>query len=67
MTDFTYVCFNDGMSKEKAQTRVCLLAVKVTVAEKKKITEYAAKQCVNVSALVRKLLFDKLQKGSPLY
>ena len=55
------------MKNKKAQTRDNVLVVKVTAEEKKKITEFATKQCVNVSALVRKLLFDKLQKGNPLY
>ena len=47
-------------NENEDQLRDCILAVKVTAAEKEKITEYAERQCVNVSALVRKLLFDKL-------
>ena len=42
------------------QSRDQVLAVKVTVDEKKKITEFAAERCVNVSALVRKLLFEQI-------
>ena len=52
------------MDKKKAQSRDCILAVKVTAAEKKEIAEFAAEQCVNVSALVRKLLFEQLEKES---
>jgi hypothetical protein len=37
-----------------------VLAVKMTADEKRRVTEYAKAQCVNMSALVRKLLFDKL-------
>ena len=50
------------MNKKKENPRNCVLAVKVTAAEKNKITEFAAEQCINVSALVRKLLFDQLKK-----
>lgn len=57
----------DGMKDKKTPTRDNVLVVKVTAEEKKKITEFATKQCINVSALVRKLLFDKLEKGSSLY
>ena len=49
---------------EEPQIRDRILAVKVTVDEKKKITEFAERQCVNVSALVRKLLFDKLREDA---
>lgn len=48
---------------KKRNPRDRVLAVKVTAAEKKKIIEYATEHSVNVSALVRKLLFDQLQKG----
>lgn len=51
--------------KKKAQSRNHLLAVKVTAEEKKKVTKFAAEQSVNVSALVRRLLFDQIQRGSP--
>ena len=47
------------MKKDK-KNRDCILAVKVTAEEKKRIVEFAAKRCVNMSALVRKLLFDEL-------
>lgn len=47
---------------KKQNPRNCVLAVKVSAAEKKQITEYAAKYSVNVSALVRKLLFEQLEK-----
>ena len=53
------------MKKDKykePQIRDRILAVKVTVDEKKEITKFAEKQCVNVSALVRKLLFNKLKE-----
>ena len=51
------------MKKERKQNRNSVLAVKVTSDEKLRITEYAREQCVNVSALVRKLLFERLGRG----
>lgn len=54
----------DKKKDKKPQPRDCVLVVKVTVDEKKEIAEFAARQCVNVSALVRKLLFEKLEKGA---
>jgi len=51
------------MNKKKQNPRNCVLAVKVTAAEKKKITEFAAKHSINVSALIRKLLFEQLEKN----
>jgi len=49
------------MKKKKTEPRDCILAVKVTAVEKMEITQYAARKCVNVSALVRQLLFERLK------
>ena len=49
---------------EDQQLRQQVLVVKVTTEEKKKITEFATQQCVNISALVRKLLFKELEKDA---
>jgi len=51
---------NKSEDKEP-QIRDRILAVKVTAVEKKEITEYAKRQCINISALIRKLLFEKLR------
>ena len=47
---------------DKNQRRDAVLAVKVTADEKRRISEYATENSVNVSALVRKLLLDKLDE-----
>ncbi len=52
------------MVTEKGKRRDHVLAVKVTAAEKKKVMEYVKGQCVNMSALVRKLLFDRLKQDA---
>jgi len=52
------------MEKKKNETRQPrdrVLAIKVTADEKKKLDEYAEKNSVNISAMVRKLLFNQLQ------
>lgn len=48
---------------KKESPRIHVLAVKVTAEEKKKIDEFATKECVNISALIRQLLFDRLEKN----
>lgn len=47
---------------ENPQPRDRILAVKVTAKEKMKVTQYAARKCVNVSALIRQLLFERLKQ-----
>lgn len=47
--------------KKKKDPRDCVLVIKVTASEKKKITDFAARHSVNISALIRKLLFDRLE------
>jgi hypothetical protein len=67
LPDSVCICYNKSMKnteKKDRQHRNRVLAIKVTAEEKKKITDYAAQQCVNVSALVRQLLFDRLKKTS---
>lgn len=49
------------MKGKNKEFRDQVLVVKVTFEEKKRIAEYAEKQCINVSALVRKLLFERLK------
>lgn len=49
--------------KKDRKNRDCILAVKVTTEEKKKIVDFAAEKCINVSALVRKLLFEQLDNN----
>ena len=51
----------DKKKDKKPQPRDRVLVVKVTEGEKREITEYTKRQCVNVSALVRKLLFEKMR------
>ena len=52
------------MKKKKQNPRNCVLAIKVTAAEKEKIFEFATKYSINVSALVRKLLSEQLEKDT---
>jgi len=40
-----------------------VLSIKVTADEKNKITDFASERCINVSALVRKLLFEQMDKN----
>lgn len=49
---------------KKHNPRNCVLVVKVTATEKEKVTKYAAERSVNVSALVRKLLFQRLEQDA---
>lgn len=49
---------------KKPDRRDNVLAVKMTADEKKRVTEYAKVKCINMSALVRKLLFEKLDNAS---
>ena len=62
MTEFINMCYNKNMEKNSKDqdSRKCVLAVKVTAEEKEKVINFAAERCINVSALIRKLLFDKL-------
>jgi len=48
--------------KKDGKRRDAILTVKVTAEEKERIMQYANERCVNVSALIRKLLFDKLNE-----
>ena len=65
LSDFIIMCYNGKRRINMKQIlRNKVLVVKVTAKEKKRITEYAKGQCVNVSALVRKLLFERLEKGA---
>lgn len=48
----------------KKNNRNCVLAVKVTAEEKKRIMEYTKNLCVNMSALVRMLLFNQMKKDT---
>jgi hypothetical protein len=50
---------------EKTTTapRNCVLTVKITADERAELVLFAGERCVNVSALVRKLLFGQLRKG----
>jgi len=47
---------------EQRQMRDCVLAIKVTADERLELARFAADRCINVSALVRKLLFEQLRK-----
>lgn len=49
---------------KKQEPRNRVLAVKVTVTEKKRVMEYVKQKCVNMSALVRMLLFDHMTKNA---
>lgn len=51
--------------KDEQQPRDRILAVKITAGEQKELADYAEKKSVNMSALVRKLLFDTLRKDAP--
>lgn len=53
------------MTKEQKKdlgTRDHVLTIKITADERRELAQYAADRCVNVSALVRKLLFEQLRK-----
>ncbi len=54
---------NTRAGKKDHTNRDCILAVKVTAEEKGQIVDFAAKRCINVSALVRKLLFEQLDSN----
>lgn len=64
MTAFVCICYNESMKKTKKILRDHVLAVKITADEKRRLTEYAEENSVNVSALVRRLLFNGLLKES---
>jgi len=46
--------------RPKEPQRSCTLAIKITEEEKQQIFDYAEKNCVVISALVRKLLFEEI-------
>ena len=50
--------------KDERQLRDRMLAIKVTAAEKKELTDFAERKSVNISAWARKLLFDTLRQGA---
>jgi hypothetical protein len=61
LTIFVHTCFNGGiMDKKKEnkgqQPRDHVLAIKMTADEKEEVMDYAEKNSVNVSALVRGML-----------
>ena len=50
-------------NEKKRGPRNRVLAVKVSVEEKKEVMEYVKSKCVNMSALVRKLLVEHMSKS----
>lgn len=51
-------------NEKKREPRNRVLAVKVTVSEKREVMEYVKSKCVNMSALVRKLLSAHMSKNA---
>ncbi len=47
--------------KKIKKFRNCTLTIRVTAKEKERIINFAADRCINVSALVRKLLLERLE------
>ena len=41
------------------------IAVRLTADEHRLLVDYAREHCLNISALVRKLLFDEVRKDRP--
>lgn len=50
-------------NEKKREPRDRVLAVKVMATEKREVMEYVKKKCINMSALVRKLLSDEMTKN----
>lgn len=53
------------MTDKKKNPRKHVLVAKVTAGEKMVIVEFGRKNCVNVSALIRQLLFDYIAEFKP--
>lgn len=56
------------MAKKTAkstQPRCHVLTVKISAEERTELIRFAEARCVNISALVRKLLFEQLRKATP--
>ena len=44
------------------QRRDCVLAVRITAGERAELAKFARERCVNVSAWVRRLLFERVRE-----
>jgi len=44
------------------QRRDCVLAVRITAGERAELAKFARERCVNVSAWIRRLLFERVRE-----
>lgn len=51
-------------TKDDREAKRCVLAVKMTTAERRALAAFASERSLNLSAYVRKVLFEQMRRDS---